>query len=70
MPDEFETNALAASEGIHKAGDYCLRMMKWLTSARYYEKIKYYDLIATALRFMKGSKLNVTKELFSSINNE
>ena len=70
MPDNFESDAFAAPEGIHKAGDYALRMMKWLVAARYYENTNYYDLIATALRFMKGSKLNVTKELFSSINNE
>ena len=68
MPDDFETNAFAASEGIHKAGDYALRMMKWLISARYYENINYYDLIATALRYMKGDKLNVTKEVFLFIN--
>ena len=37
MPDDFETNAFAASEGIHEAGDYALRMMKWLISARFYE---------------------------------
>ena len=68
MPDDFETNAFAASEGIHKSGDYALRMMKWLISARYYENITYYDLIATALRYMKGDKLNVTKEVFLFIN--
>ena len=68
MPDEFETNAFAASEGIHKAGDYALRMMKWLISARYIENFNYYDLIATALTYMKGSKLNVTKEGFTYIN--
>ena len=54
MPDDFETNAFPASEGIHKAGDYVLRMMKWLISARYYENNNYYDLIGTALRYMKG----------------
>ena len=70
MSDDFETNVFAASEGIHKAGDYVSRMMKWLISARYYENINYYDLIATALTFMKGERLNVTKELFSYIINE
>ena len=31
MPDDFETNALIReAEEIHKAGDYALRMMKWL----------------------------------------
>ena len=69
MLDDFETNALMRNvEGIHKAGDFCLRMMKWLVSARFYENVNYYDLIGTALRYMKGDKLNVTKELFLSIN--
>ena len=61
-------NVFAASEGIHKAGDYALRMMKWLVSARYYENINYYDLIATALRYMKGEQLFVRKEVFLFIN--
>ena len=39
MTDDFETNAFAASEGKHEAGDYALRMMKWLISARFYENI-------------------------------
>ena len=68
MPDHFETNPFAASEGIHKAGDYAIRMMKWLISARYYENINYYDLIATALRYMKGEQLFVRKEVFLFIN--
>ena len=68
MPDDLEKNAFAASEGSHKAGDYALRMMMWLISARYYENIKYYDLIATALGYMKGDKLYVTKEVFLFIN--
>ena len=59
MPDEFETNVFAASEGIH---------MKWLISARYIENINYHDLIATALMYMKGERLNVTKEGFDYIN--
>ena len=68
MPDDFESNALIReAEGTHKAKHYALSMMKWLVSARYYENVNYYDLIATALSFMKGSKLNVTKELFSLI---
>ena len=61
-------NVFAASEGIHKAGDYALRMMKWLVSARYYENINYYNLIATALMYIKGEKLYVTKEIFSVVN--
>ena len=68
MPDDFETNPFAASEGIHKAGDYTIRMMKWLISARYYEYINYYDLIATTLRYMKGEQLFVRKEVFFFIN--
>ena len=43
-------------------------MMKWLVSARYYENINYYDLIATALRYMKGEQLFVRKEVFLFIN--
>ena len=70
MPDDFQTNAFVASEGKHKAGDYAPRMMKWLISSRYYENNNYYDLIGTALRYMKGERLNVTKEVLSSINNE
>ena len=61
MPDEFKTNLFAASEGIHKAGDYAFRMMNWLISARYYENINYYDLIATALMYMKVERLKYTK---------
>ena len=58
MPDDFESNALVReAEGIHKAGNYSLRTMSWLVSARYYENINYYDLIATALTFMKGENL-------------
>ena len=43
-------------------------MMKWLVSARYYENINYYDLIATALMYIKGEKLYVTEEIFSVVN--
>ena len=68
MPDEFETNVFAATEGIHEAGDYALRMMKWLISGRYIQNINHHDLIATALRFMKGERLNTTKEGFAYIN--
>ena len=49
MPDDFETNIQTRkAEGIDKAGYFVLRMMKWLISARYFERINYYDLIATA----------------------
>ena len=68
MPDDFERNVFAVSEGIYKAGDYALTMMKWLISAIYYENINYYDLIATALMYMKGERLNVTKESFAYMN--
>ena len=68
MPDDFETNVFAASEGRHKAGDYALRMMKWLMSARYIENFNYFDLIATVLMYMKGERLNDTKEFFSVVN--
>ena len=62
MPDDFETNArIREAEGIYKAGDLCLRMVKWLIAARYYENVNYYDLIATALMYIKGEKLYVTK---------
>ena len=69
IPEEFETNDLVRkSEGIQKAGNYSLRMMKWLVSNKYYENINYFDLIGTALTFMKGEKLNVTNDLFCIIN--
>ena len=69
IPEEFETNDLVRkSEGIQKAGNYALRMMRWLVSNKYYENINYFDLIGTALTFMKGEKLNVTNDLFCSIN--
>ena len=69
MPDDFKTNALIREAGgIHKAGNYSLGMISWLVSARFYENINYYDLIATALTFIKGSKLNVTKKLFYIVN--
>ena len=68
-PDDSETNALVReTEGIHKAGNYALRTMKWLVSARYYENVNHYDLIGTALTFMKEERLCITKELFLYIN--
>ena len=49
MPNDFESNALVReSEGIDKAGNYALRKMKWLVSAKDYDDKNYYDLIATA----------------------
>ena len=61
----FEANALIReAEGKQKAGNYALKMMKWLISARYFENINYYNLIATALTFMKGKRLYITKKLF------
>ena len=69
MPDDCETNALIREPvGIHKVGDYCFRMMKWLILVRYFENINHYDLIATVLIFMKGERLCITKELFLYIN--
>ena len=59
MSDDFEVNPLSRGAiGIQKAGNYALRMMKWLVSQSYYENINYYDLIATVLMYMKGKKLN------------
>ena len=67
--DIFETNALIReAERTHKAGDFALRTMIWLISARYFEKFNYHDLIATALTLMKGEKLYVRKDLFSLVN--
>ena len=34
----------------------------------YVNNINYYDLIGTALTYMKGEKLYVSKELFALIN--
>ena len=49
MPDDCESNALVReAEGIHKAGNYALRMMRWLISDKYIENFNYYDLNATA----------------------
>ena len=58
MPDDFETNAFERkSEGIIKAGNYAIRMMNWLVRDVYVININYYDLISTALTYMKGEKL-------------
>ena len=56
------------SFGISRAGNDAIRMMKWMIGDNYYDNMNYYDLIATALRFMKGDKLNITEDNFSIIN--
>ena len=69
MPDDFETNeSYRRSEGINKAGNYAIRMMYWMVRDIHVENIHYYDLVGTALTYMKGEKLYVTKELFELIN--
>ena len=69
MPDDFETNSFDRSaDGIHKAGKYATRMMKWLIRDIHVENINYFDLIGTALTYMKGENLYVSKELFALIN--
>ena len=69
MPADFETNDLIRkAEGIREARTYALKMMKWLVSNKFNENSNYFDLIGTALTFMKGDKLIVTKELFYIIN--
>ena len=57
-------------QGIHKAGNYAIRIMNWLVRDIYIYIIiyNYYDLIGTALTYMKGEKLYVSKELFALIN--
>ena len=69
MPDYFETNGIDRnSKGIWKAGNYSIRMMSWLVRDIYVNNINYFDLVGTALTYMKGEKLYVTKELFALIN--
>ena len=69
LPDDFETNEFyRRSEGIHKAGNYAIRMMNWLVRDVYVKNINYYDLVGTALTYMKGRNLYVSKELFALIN--
>ena len=65
MPEDFEINYFSRhSNGIQKAGNDAIRMMKWMVSDNYYDNMNYYDLIATALTVMKGEKLNVTIQFF------
>ena len=69
MPDDFETNGIDRnSKGIWKAGNYSIRMMSWLVRDIYVNNINYYDLIGTALTYMKGRNLYVSKEVFALIN--
>ena len=53
---------------ISKARNYAIRMMSWMIRDIYINNINYYDLIGTALTYMKGRNLYVTKELFALIN--
>ena len=69
MPEDFETDYFSRnSKEICRAGNDAIRMMKWLVVDNYYDIMNYPDLIATALTAMKGEKLNVTTQLFSSKN--
>ena len=51
-----------------RAGNDAIRIMNWMIRDKYLKNINYFDLIATALTYMKGEKLYVSKELFSLIN--
>ena len=65
MPDDFETNIFdRSSYGIHKAGNYAIRMMKWMNRDIYIDNINYYDLIGTALTYMKGRKFYMLQRNF------
>ena len=67
--DDFETDGIERmSKGIYKAGNYAIRMMKWMIRDIHVENINYFDLVGTALTYMKGRNLYVTKELFALIN--
>ena len=69
IPDDFETGGFYhQSTGISRAGNEAIRMMNFLISEQYYDNMNYYDLIATALTYMKGDKLDVTRHNFSIIN--
>ena len=69
MDHNYETGGFHRdSTGISRAGNDAIRMMKWMVGDNYYDNMNYYDLIATALSFMKGDKLNVTVVNFSIIN--
>ena len=69
MPDDFENNAIYRSaNGIHRAGDYAIRIMKWMVRDIYVKNIYYYDLVGTALTYMKGEKIFISKEVFALIN--
>ena len=69
MPDDFENNRIDRnSKGICKAGNYAIRMMSWLVRDIYVNNINYYDLVFTALTYMKREKIYITKELFELIN--
>ena len=43
-------------------------MMSWMNRDIHINNINFFDLVGTALTYMKGEKLNVTKELFALIN--
>ena len=65
MDDDYETNGFSrTSWGINKAGNDATRMMKWMVADNYYDNMNYYNLIATALTFMKWEKLDVTIQFF------
>ena len=71
ISEDFETNSLSRnSNGIQKAGNDAIRMLKWMISDDYYVNINSNDLIATALKAMKGVKLTVSQQTFFQINNK
>ena len=52
------------SKGICKAGNYAIRMMNWLVRDVHVNNINYYDLVGTALTYMKGRKFIYHKRSF------
>ena len=68
MPDDFESNPFSRSvDGIHKAGNYAIRIMSWLVRDVYVNNFNYYDLIGTALthsyRFLQSGLDGLIKTL-------
>ena len=47
-----------------RLGNYAIKMMKWMIRDVYVDNINYYDLIGTALTYMKGEKFICYKGTF------
>ena len=52
--------------GVWLYGYEALRLVKWLQSDKYYDKINYFDLIYTIMN--KDKNIMITLEVFESIN--